>query len=131
MSCDERCYGVKGIVRRASTRLAGDVRVAKGLEYIRLHAAERLTPDSVAKVIGCSRNLADLRFKAIVGKTIHDEIVDARIALVKEHLRNPYRMLSAIPDFCGFASAVDMRRVFKLKTGMTPREWRTANLPSL
>lgn len=131
VTCDERCYGVKGIIHRASTRPAGDVRVAKGLEHIRLHAAERLTPDSVAKVIGCSRNLADLRFKAAVGKTVHDEIVDARVALVKEHLRNPDRMLSAIPDFCGFASAVDMRRVFKAKTGMTPREWRRTNLPPL
>ena len=131
VSCRERRYRVKGIVRRASTRLSGDMRVAKGLEYIRLHAAERLTPDLVAAALGCSRNLADLRFKAAVGKTVHDEIVDARIALVKDHLRNPDRMLSAIPDFCGFASAVDMRRVFKAKTGMTPREWRKATLGGL
>lgn len=119
-------YGVRQVERRASTRLVrnSDRRVLAGLEFIRRHATERITPADVATALGCSRNLADLLFKASVGHTVHAEIVRMRVERVKAHLLQPNRDLSAIHDFCGFASAADMRRVFKASTGLTPSQWR-------
>ena len=41
-----------------------------------------------------------------------------------ELLRNPKVDVSALPDLCGYASLVDLRRVFKRLTGMTLREYQ-------
>ena len=78
----------------------------------------------VVRAMGCSRRLADLRFKESVGHSIHDEIHTRRLERVQELLRNPKVDVSAIPDLCGYSSLVDLRRVFKQRLGMTIGEYR-------
>lgn len=119
-------FGVLRIVRRASTRPLRiiDARVHKALEFIRLHAAERITPKDVVAAMGCHRSYADQRFRGCTGHTIIEEISLRRIELVKDELRRPGTLLTDLPQTCGFASDVDMRRVFKKLTGLSPRDWR-------
>lgn len=119
-------FGVLRTVRRASTQtlLAVDARVKRALEFIRLHAAERLTPADVVSAMGCRRSYADQRFRECTGRSIVEEISLRRVELVKDELKNPEARLDDLPQACGFASAVDMRRVFKKLTGFSPREWR-------
>lgn len=119
-------FGVLRVVRRASTRrtIMADPRVKKALEFIRLHAAGRITPDDVVAAMGCRRSYGDSRFKHCTGRTIVEEISTVRVELVKEALRVSSVRLCDLPASCGFASDIDMRRVFKKLTGMSPREWR-------
>ena len=119
-------YKAYGVTRRASSRFVagGDRRVAKAMEYIRKHACERIVPMDVVREMGCSRRLADMLFKKVTGHTLHDEIHATRLNRVKELLRNPKIDVSALPDLCGYASLVDLRRVFKRLTGMTVREYQ-------
>ena len=119
-------YGDVGIVVRQSTRRLRTQghSVAKALEYIRLHAVERITPADVVDAMGCRRSYADQRFRECTGRSIVEEISLRRVELVKDELKNPEVRLDDLPQSCGFASAVDMRRVFKKLTGLSPREWR-------
>lgn len=121
-----RSFGILRVVRRASTRPLAtvDVRVKRALEFIRLHAVERITPADVVDAMGCRRSFADQRFRECTGRSIVEEISLRRVELVKDALKNPEVRLDDLPQACGFASAVDMRRVFKKLTGMSPREWR-------
>lgn len=121
-----RQFGALGITRRASTRRFpdGDVRVRKALEYIRRYACEGIEPPDVVSEMGYSRRLADLRFRQLTGRTILDEIHAVRLQRVKELLRKPNVPLSSLPDFCGYASLDDLRRVFRQRAGQTLKAYR-------
>lgn len=123
-------YGPLRVVRRGSTSVLvkSDPRVLRALEHIRLHATSRgISLDAVAKAMGCSRRLATLRFKAATGMTISDAIVEKRIEKAMTLLRDPWRTLGSIANFCGYESESYMKKIFKRKTGMTMRRWRLAN----
>ena len=125
---DERFlkFGAAGIVRRASTRLLNvrDPQVSKAVEFIRIHASERIKKADVLRIMGCGRSRADERFKAGTGHSIIDELHERRVDVVKDLLAHREIDIKAIPDFSGFASAIDMRRVFKRVTGVTPGRFR-------
>ena len=119
-------FGALGVRRRASTRHFpnADRRVVKALEFIRRHACEGIEPPAVVAEMGCSRSLADLRFREMTGHTILDEIHAVRLARVKELASNPKFDITALPDFCGYASLSDLFRVFRQRVGMTLRHYR-------
>ena len=119
-------FGVAQVVRRASTQRLPvcDGRVMRALDFIRRHAGERITSADVLAVMGCRRSYGYQRFRECLGHTILDEIRSRRIARVKEQIRRDDRDLASLPDYCGFSSMTDLRRVFKAATGLTPAQWR-------
>lgn len=121
-------FGVSQVVRRASTRrlVVCDGRVARALEFVRLHAADRITPPDVVAVMGCRRSYADQRFRECTGHTILDEIRIRRVELVKELVRRDDCDRASLYCYSGFASMIDLRRVFKALTGQTLSQWRAA-----
>ena len=118
-------FGVEKLQRRASTSPLrnADTRVLKAMEFIRRHATERVTPTNVVEVMGCSRRLADLRFREAVGHSILDEIHSVRLEKVKELICGSKMDVSALPDFCGYGSVADLRRDFKKRVGMTMKDF--------
>ena len=120
-------FGPKALIRRASTRIfkKSDARVTRALDFISTHFANTdLKTETIATAMGCSRSLADLRFREITGHTIRDEIRLARINEAKRLLADRSRELSAIPSLCGYLSATTFARIFKAETNMTMREFR-------
>ena len=119
-------FGAIGLVRRESSRhlASGDASTLRALEFIRRHACEGIAPPDVAAKMGCSRRLADARFRTATGHTILDEIHAVRLARVKELLLKPGQEISAIPALCGYSSVEDLCRVFKNRTGQTMRQFR-------
>ena len=116
-------------MRRASTRrlVVCDGRVARALEFIRLHATDRITPPDVVAVMGCRRSYADQRFRECTGHTILDEIRSRRVEIVKELVRRDACDSASLYCHSGFASMIDLRRVFKALTGQTLSQWRAAH----
>lgn len=121
-------FGVSQIVRRASTRhlVVCDGRVVRALEFIRLHAVDRITPPDVVAVMGCRRSYADQRFRECTGHTILEEIRNRRVELVKELIRRGDCDFASLYCYSGFSSMIDLRRVFKALTGQTLSQWRAA-----
>ena len=117
-------YGIACVTRRASSCNCGDRRVLKALEFIRHHACERMGLDDVAREMGCSRRLATQLFRQSQGQSILDSIHDERLKLAKLFLANPRLDMKSLPDLCGYGSLVDLRRVFKARTGETIGKFR-------
>lgn len=125
-----RTFGATGVVRRASTRrfMIADGMVHKALEHIRRHACDRLEAGSVAEVMGCSRRWAELRFRKVTGHSILDEIHDVKFARALNILSRRGMTIEEIALECGYESTSFFRKVFKQRTGLSPRDWRNAQM---
>ena len=124
-------YGPREIFRRESTRRLKrtDPRVRRGLACIDARAFDPdLRTDDVAHAMGCTRALADRRFRAATGRSIREEIQARRLEKAFSLLRNPNQAITPIPMLCGYRSEAFFKRLFKRQTGQTMRAWRTAQL---
>jgi LacI family transcriptional regulator len=124
-------FGPKELVRRTSTRILSSHGggVARALDYIEANfSSPYLDSDHVAAAMGCSRRLADMRFRKATGRTIRDEIRRRRIEQAKTLLADHTRDISAVPSLCGCLSQTTFMRFFKSMTGMTMSEYRRGEL---
>ena len=116
------------VIRQSTRRIACDRRrVADAVEMIRKRALEGMSVSDVIAFIGEPRRTAEMHFREATGRSIHDEIDEVRFAKVFELLRNSRQSLDAIPDLCGFNTGVALRKAFKVKTGLSMRDWRKKN----
>lgn len=126
-------YEPGSVVVRQSTRqiACSRERLADAVEMIRRRACEGISAKDVASFIGVPRRTAEMHFRAATGRSIHEEIDEVRFAKVLALLKNPRQTLDAIPDLCGFSTNVALRKAFKLRTGLSMREWRKRNVSEL
>lgn len=121
--------GVKQIVRRGSTAPvshAGKL-VQQALAYIRKNAVNGIGVEDVVKHLGCSRRLADMRFRELQNMTIGSAITEAQLDEVKRHLLATREPISQISASCGYRNANYLKNLFKRRFGMTMSEWRKQN----
>ena len=113
-------------MRRASTSVlrVRDGRVSRALEWIRLHATTPIDVGDVVVEMGCSRSLADLRFRQATGRSILDEIHSRRLELAMELLKRGDVPIDEIPERCGYVRGPYLGILFKRATGLTMRRWR-------
>ena len=128
-------YGAAGVTRRASTRdpyrRPKDERVERALEFIAAEYASAVGVRDIARAMGCSRRLAELRFREETGKTVAEALEDARLDRVRVLLSRRDADLASIPAMCGFRTASALRAAFRRRTGLSMTAWRAANLPDL
>ena len=119
-------FGPLRIVRRTSTRRSArlDRSVVAALDLIRARATNGLASREVAALFGCSRRMAEIRFRAATGHSILDEIHDVQIEHAKRLLANPRNKVSMVPSMCGYESNPFFMALFRRVTGMSLGEWR-------
>ncbi len=118
--------GIKRIVRRESTAEishAGRL-VQRAVAYIDAHALEGIGVRDVVAHLGCSRRLADMRFRQLQGRTILDAIMERRLAEVRRRLVETREAIDAIALDCGFANPIYLKTLFKKRYSMTMRDFR-------
>lgn len=98
--------------------------VARALDYIRAHAAERISVSDVVRHLGISRRLADARFGAATGTSIRRAIEDRRLTLVQERLKATSLSIDKVARLCGYANPQRLKYVFKARFGMSMSDWR-------
>jgi LacI family transcriptional regulator len=78
----------RGVVTRPSTDVLAieDRDIATAVRFIRQHACEGPTIDDVARHVSMSRSSLQRRFKRIVGRTLHEEMLRMRLARARELL---------------------------------------------
>ena len=118
-------YGATRLTIRQSTRrppkFVPSIQLA--LETIRLRATEGISAADVIPLIGGSRRSAERKFRAAVGHSILEEILNVRFEKVKELLATPIP-LKVAADQTGFSSTNNLQRMFKSHFGMTLSEYR-------
>jgi LacI family transcriptional regulator len=122
----KRSVSPVGIVARGSTEiLAVDDRdVAAALQFIREHASERIGLDDVSAALTSTNATLRRRFKAVLGRTVHDEIQRVRLERAKQLLVSSDLTFRQIANRSGFCSVQHMTTRIRQATGHTPRQYR-------
>ena len=122
----KRLVSPVGIVARGSTEILAvdDDDVATALQFIREHACEGVGLDDVSRAIDCTKATLRRRFKAVLGRTVHDEIQRIRIEQAKRLLVSTDQTFREVARLSGFCSVQHMSTRIREVTGHTPREYR-------
>lgn len=111
-----------GVVERRSTAITvyGDNVVARVVDFIRREIGTLGGIDDVLRAFPISRRTLDRRFAKNVGRTVAEEIRQARLRLAKERVETTCQPLSEIAHACGYADLSHMDGAFKRAFGLTP-----------
>ena len=118
--------GIKTIVRRESTAEvshSGKL-VQKAVAFIRRNALKGIGVGDVVRHLGCSRRLADLRFRELQGISIGEAIITHRLNEVRRLLVTTREPIDAIGLSCGYENPNYLKNLFKKRFGMTMRDYR-------
>jgi LacI family transcriptional regulator len=115
-----------GVVTRASTDIMAidDPAVAQAMRFLREHASEDIGVDDVARAVAVSRTVLVRRFRRLVGRSIHQEIIRQRLNHAIQLLGDTRLELKVIARKAGFGSQAYMNAVFQEKLGKTPGSFR-------
>lgn len=101
-----------------------DEAVVKALRHIRSHATASPYVGDIARASGIARTTLQKRFRAVVGRTLLEEIQRVRIEHAKELLRSSDLKLETISERCGFGNAQRFSVLFRRHTGLPPGKFR-------
>ena len=113
------------VTRRSSDVLAiKDRQVAAALRIIRESSGPGLSASKVIAQIPVSRSVLQRRFRKEIGRSIHDEIVNARLKRARQLLAETDLPLAEVAVRSGFKHQEYLGAVFKARIGKTPAEYR-------
>ncbi|MFC5701429.1 helix-turn-helix domain-containing protein [Cohnella faecalis] len=116
------------ILRGSGTRVntaQTDRGMARVLEYVHAHYAERLNLDEMAAVAMQSRFYFIRSFKALTGCTPYQYVLRLRVEDAQQRLRRTADTVTDISFALGFSSASQFYRVFAGIVGMSPEKYRS------
>lgn len=115
-----------GVVTRGSTmRTSGDARIDAAVHFIQHAITEHpISVDDVADAMALSRRRAEILFRDVLRRSIHQHIVREQTELAKRLLASTDLKIQSIARRCGFNYAPHMARVFRAATGQSPTDYR-------
>jgi LacI family transcriptional regulator len=115
------------VTRRSSDALAiADEDVSQALRLIREHACDGIKVPDVLARLAVSRRVLESRFKKLVGRTPHEEIVRLQMERVTRLLLETDLPLATIAERAGFQHVEYLSAAFKQRTGQSPSQFRRA-----
>lgn len=105
--------------------LAGMAHPQLARSLVALHAdpAQPWSVQTLAREAGMSRSVYADSFRRVVGATPADYLAAWRLSLTRQQLRQG-KPLKQIADAVGYGSVATLSRAFKLRWGVSPREWK-------
>ena len=104
------------------SKLASDI-----ISYVDQHYTENIQLASLSEMFYCSIAHIGNIFKKNLGMNFTEYIVKKRIDKAKELLRGSHKSVEIIQFEVGYRDAKHFRKIFKDRTGMSPREFRQSN----
>jgi LacI family transcriptional regulator len=115
----------QSVARLSTDMLAvGDSAVTAALTLIRGHAHEGLPVDAIARSVGLSRSVLQRRFRTLLKRSVHQEILAAKIKFAYELLTKTDLALAAVAERAGFKHQEYLGAVLRKRTGRTPAQIR-------
>lgn len=105
-------YSTLGVIRRGSIRFhvqGHDANVHSAIRIIRARACEGLRVDDIAAAMGCSRRMAELRFRKAVNRTIKSVITEVRLERARILLKNRRLSMDDVAHSCGYGTSNALR----------------------
>ena len=121
-----RLVAPRGIVTRRSSDILAveDPTIAAALRLIRHEACTGISVDEIARVAGASRSVLQRRFRAALGQSVHDQLINTRLKRAIELITTTDLPLADIAERCGFNHQEYMGVVFRERLGKTPAQLR-------
>jgi LacI family transcriptional regulator len=115
-----------GVATRQSTDVLAieDPHVSRAVRYIREHACDGINVRDVLRAVPQSRRLLEARFKKLLGRTPHEEILRVQLRRVKQLLTETDLPLETIAERTGFAHPEYLSVVFRREVGLPPSRYR-------
>ena len=104
--------------------------IAKGITYLEEDPRQEKSIAEVASLCNVSVNYFERLFKQYAGETPTEYRIRTKIERAKLFLSLDTMTLGQIADELGFGDSAYLCRVFRKKTGMTPKEYRALHLHS-
>lgn len=116
----------RGIVTRRSTDVTAikDESLAAAMHFIRTFACDGIRVEDVVEASQISRSVLQRRFRDLLGRSVHDAILNARLDRVKSLLIETELSLPQIAERTGFNHSEYLSKVFKAKVGRTVTGFR-------
>jgi LacI family transcriptional regulator len=114
------------VVTRQSTDILAidDPLVSAALRFIRRNAKKDIQISDVVEVVATSRRTLQQRFRKLMHRSLHDEIMRVRVKLVAQLLVETNLSVSEIMARLNYASPEHISRSFKKIKGLTPVAYR-------
>ena len=114
------------VIARVSTETLaiGDASVSAALRLIREHGHEGLDVATLCREVGLSRSVLQRRFRALLKRSVHQEIIAAKVRRAQELLVKTDLPLIVVAERAGFRYQEYMGAVFKKRLGKTPARVR-------
>lgn len=114
------------VVTRTSTEkdAVDDPFVARTLDWARQHLSDNLNVAALARRIGCSKSLLQLRVERTLGAPLGEIIRRLRLTEAEDLLAHTDRSIGEIAEQCGFTSASHLSLRLKEACGKTPLAYR-------
>ena len=115
-----------GVVARASTDTlaTSDPAVVETLHALRRTPWMRPAVEALAAAVGLSRTSLESRFKAAVGRSLHEEYIRLRLAATRRLITGSDLPLKTVAARTGFPSVQYMTTFLRRHTGLTPARLR-------
>ncbi|NLV59742.1 MAG: response regulator [Clostridiales bacterium] len=94
------------------------------LEYIRLHAAEKLKLNDVAEKYHVSVNYLSALIRKETGTTFHEHVLKAKMDIAHTMLADPRILVEEVARAVGYSNYISFYNTFKRLEHMTPTEYR-------
>ena len=92
----------------------------RALDYIGDNLANDVSLDIIAEVAGISPYHFTRLFKRSTGRTLHQYVLDQRLAAAKRLLLSGRHTIAEVAALAGFADQSHLHRLFKQRYGVTP-----------
>ncbi len=118
-----------GVETRHSTDILAieDSDVAAALRIIRERARDGIDVNDLLRTLPVSRRVFETKFRKLVGRTPHEEIVRVRLQRVQQLLRETDLSIAEIAPRVGFDHPEYLTVAFKRSFGITPSQFRKEN----
>jgi LacI family transcriptional regulator len=115
-----------GVVPRRSSEILAieDQLVAGAVRWIRENAERRLTVPMVARAVGGGRQRLERRFRAVLDRTVQEEIRRTHVEVARHLLATTRAKLPEIAKKSGFTSAALLNAAFLRELGVPPGVYR-------
>ena len=121
-------FSCRHVTSRLSTDAdaVSDPFVAAALRHVRNHLDGKLDAATLARVVGYSKHMLQIRAERALGHTLGEEVRNLRIAAAHDLVAETDRPIAEIADRCGFTSVSHLALRFKEAYGTKPLALRKA-----
>jgi AraC-like DNA-binding protein len=100
-------------------------------DWLETHCSEVVRLTTLARLAGCSASLINRRFRQQFGLPPYEYLLQCRLRLAAQRLRETAQSLADIAYEAGFADQSHLQRLFRRAYGTTPQAYRQASATAL